>query len=92
VPPEGEKLSLREKADYDCVFWKNGCTVYESRPLQCRSFPFWESALLSPGSWKRLSCPGLGKGDLHSKEYIETCLAQQKAEPVLVREAPIYLC
>ena len=84
--PGGEKqLSLREKPGYDCIFWQNGCSVYQFRPLQCRTFPFWESTLSCPDAWKNLSCPGIGKGKLHSAEYIESCLAQRKAEPVLAR-------
>ena len=42
-----EYLSLIETAKYDCIFWKDGCSVYEARPLQCRAFPFWVDALSS---------------------------------------------
>src|SRR5574344_288995 len=34
-------LSLREKKNYDCIFWDNGCTVYGARPVQCSTYPFW---------------------------------------------------
>jgi Fe-S-cluster containining protein len=81
----GDQLSLREKAGYDCVFWEKGCTVYESRPLQCRTFPFWESVVYSAAVWKSIDCPGIDRGELHSREYIEACLARRMAEPVLVR-------
>ncbi|MDR2702637.1 MAG: YkgJ family cysteine cluster protein [Spirochaetaceae bacterium] len=84
---EGQKLSLKEKANFDCIFWQGGCTVYQSRPLQCRTFPFWETALRSPEAWKALSCPGAGRGELRSLEYIEDCLERRKAEPVMVRRA-----
>lgn len=40
--------SLREKENYDCIFWekenrngKGGCSIYKLRPLQCINFPFW---------------------------------------------------
>lgn len=46
-----EYLSLIETAKYDCIFWKDGCSVYEARPLQCRAFPFWVDALSSLDSW-----------------------------------------
>ncbi|GHV84977.1 zinc/iron-chelating domain-containing protein [Spirochaetia bacterium] len=87
VPALGgsEQLSLKEKSNFDCIFWQDGCTVYQSRPLQCRTFPFWESVLCSPHIWEGLSCPGTGHGQLHSREYIESCLAQRRAEPILVR-------
>ena len=50
-----ERLSLTEKANYDCSLWEDGaCTVYESRPLQCRSFPFWDANLASRMRGRRL--------------------------------------
>jgi Fe-S-cluster containining protein len=81
-----QQLSLREKTNFDCIFWKDGCTVYESRPLQCRTFPFWASSLVSPSVWKNLCCPGIGTGKLCSRDYIEACLEQRKAEPLLMRK------
>lgn len=41
------KYSLKEKKyldSYDCIFFDratNGCAIYEARPTQCRTFPFW---------------------------------------------------
>jgi Fe-S-cluster containining protein len=81
----GEQLSLKEKANYDCVFWANGCAVYEARPLQCRAYPFWKSMLVSRDAWEAMSCPGMGKGSLHSMEEIEVLLNQQRAEPIIER-------
>jgi Fe-S-cluster containining protein len=88
TPGGFSQLSLREKSNYDCVFWKDGCTVYKARPLQCRSFPFWPAVLGSPGVWESaaLSCPGMGKGPLHTKEQIETCLREQLNEAIITRE------
>jgi len=88
-PPGGfSQLSLREKSNYDCIFWKDGCTVYKARPRQCRNFPFWSSILESPGAWENaaLSCPGMGKGPLHGKEHIETCLREQVNEAIIIRD------
>jgi Fe-S-cluster containining protein len=68
------RVSLKEKPNLDCVFWGNdGCSVYEARPLQCRSFPFWASALSSRAEWEQTAerCPGIGRGQLHSREEIE---------------------
>ena len=86
--PDGEKqLSLREKPGFDCIFWQDGCTVYNARPLQCRTFPFWKSTLSSKKAWENQICPGIGNGTLHRAEYIENCLAERDAEPVLTRGA-----
>jgi Fe-S-cluster containining protein len=90
VPQGGgrERLSLKEKSNFDCVFWKDGCSVYEARPLQCRAFPFWPSIVHSSGAWKAAArdCPGMGQGKLHSVDAIQAWLEQQHAEPVIIRE------
>ncbi|MDR2070928.1 MAG: YkgJ family cysteine cluster protein [Treponema sp.] len=79
------RLSLKEKANYDCIFWKNGCTVYPGRPRQCRTFPFWPEILLSGETWGNagLSCPGIGKGKRYDRSYIELQLKEQQADPVI---------
>jgi Fe-S-cluster containining protein len=66
--------TLRERSNGDCVFFDRsaGCTVYEVRPRQCRTWPFWESNLASPQDWARTqsACPGAGHGKLISAEEI----------------------
>jgi Fe-S-cluster containining protein len=90
VPAEGgmDCLSLREQANFDCVFWKEGCSVYEARPLQCRTFPFWRSILISSESWSwaAASCPGMGKGALYPVDKIRSFLALRTAEPLVKRK------
>ncbi|MEX0818019.1 MAG: YkgJ family cysteine cluster protein, partial [Pirellulaceae bacterium] len=47
----GIRRSLREFPNGDCVFFdseKRKCTVYNARPRQCRTWPFWDSNLKSP--------------------------------------------
>jgi Fe-S-cluster containining protein len=62
----GDRLSLIEKPGGDCVFWDRsaGCTVYEARPVQCRTWPFWPENVESPEAWEHVTgvCPGAGKG------------------------------
>lgn len=72
----GTRLSLREYANGDCVFFdgeKRGCTIYPARPIQCQTWPFWSSNLSSPQMWEKLQrdCPGMGKGDFFPLEQIE---------------------
>jgi Fe-S-cluster containining protein len=45
----GYKYSIKErqlsKNNYSCIFFdleKKQCSIYEVRPTQCRTFPFWE--------------------------------------------------
>jgi len=61
------RKSLIEIANGDCVFLhgeSRTCTVYEARPLQCRTWPFWQSNLATPASWKEAQerCPGCRRG------------------------------
>ncbi len=81
-----QRISLKEKQNVDCIFWKDGgCSVYEARPLQCRSYPFWSSCVSSPEEWEHHArqCPGIGTGPLHSREEIESWLAQRIKEPFI---------
>ena len=80
------RLSLSETADYDCVLWNDGaCTVYESRPLQCRSFPFWDANLASPEAWSEAaaSCPGIGQGPVRRAVEIDYWLERRHDEPLV---------
>ena len=72
--------TLRDSASGDCVFYDRakGCTIYPVRPIQCRTWPFWHSNVVSEEAWRNTCevCPGSGKGDLISAEEI---LARVKA-------------
>lgn len=89
---KGNKVSLTEQQNGDCVFWKRGegCSVYEVRPTQCRTFPFWPEVVESPESWEeqREMCPGMGEGRRYSPERIAEVLAGQ-GETVPGRELPL---
>jgi Fe-S-cluster containining protein len=52
------------------------CRIYEKRPKFCRSFPFVPERLCAKETFERfsLSCPGIGKGRLHTREEIESML------------------
>ena len=72
----GVRRSLTERPGGDCVLLDaetRGCTVYEDRPRQCRTWPFWNSNLKSAASWDEAaeSCPGCNKGDLVPLEKIQ---------------------
>lgn len=80
-----EVLSLREKSNKDCILWDNGCSVYEARPLQCRTFPFWESVISSAEAWKITAsgCPGMNSGALHTGSAIEKCVKKRASQPII---------
>jgi Fe-S-cluster containining protein len=76
------RLSLKEKQNFDCIFWEqDGCRVYRQRPLQCRSFPFWASHMASARDWEGLkaSCPGVGRGKIHTRRAIVRWLSKQES-------------
>jgi uncharacterized protein len=65
----------------DCPFFKKGrCSVYEARPWQCRTWPFWPENM-NEEVWQReiaFSCPGVGKGRLYTSDEIEDILKKKK--------------
>jgi Fe-S-cluster containining protein len=71
----GLRKSLIEHENGDCVFFDSHtrkCTVYQDRPRQCRTWPFWASNVATPEAWKETCrfCPGSGRGKLHSAEQV----------------------
>jgi uncharacterized protein len=81
------RWSLNERLTehgHDCVFLvrdattgKALCTLYEARPQQCRTWPFWPENLKSPRAWRQAAarCPGMdegiaGRGKLYPIEAI----------------------
>lgn len=73
---EGRSLTEKRSAGgLDCVFLdresipgKAVCGVYEDRPAQCRTWPFWPSVIKTRAAWERArrTCPGMDKGKLHT--------------------------
>jgi Fe-S-cluster containining protein len=64
----------------ECMFLDGRrCSVYDARPTQCRTWPFWPENM-QPRSWANVAafCPGVGKGDVVPAETIVTLLRQQR--------------
>ena len=76
------------EGNYDCVFLKEipvepggeapeqprkVCSVYDARPLQCRTWPFWEGNLTSRRVWNQTArrCLGINEGRHFSPDEIE---------------------
>ena len=76
----------RRGDNYDCIFLKEidqtrddgvkfkkrVCSVYEVRPLQCRTYPFWPELIRTPTNWARAAkrCPGMNQGKRYAIERI----------------------
>ncbi|HZZ73248.1 MAG TPA: YkgJ family cysteine cluster protein [Pirellulales bacterium] len=76
VRKAGVRKTLTERENGDCILLDpqtKKCTVYEARPRQCRTWPFWDSNLRSPKAWQDCceACPGSGQGKLYSLESIQ---------------------
>jgi len=70
--------SLIERPNGDFTFLAKaeaggGCRIYPVRPLQCRTWPFWNLNLRSQNSWNEagVKCCGINKGEYHGFEEIE---------------------
>ena len=79
----GIRKSLVEFPNGDCVFFNTEtrkCTVYNARPRQCKTWPFWDSNLQTPEDWQHTCevCPGSGKGKLYQLGEIEEQRKQVK--------------
>ena len=68
------EISLREKKNEECVFFvrDQGCSVYEHRPRQCRTWPFWGGVVENQERWDEEAedCPGMNRGALHDAAEI----------------------
>jgi Fe-S-cluster containining protein len=71
---------LKDGEGPECIFLKNKrCTVYEARPVQCRTWPFWPE-VMGAKAWKKevaQFCPGVGKGPVRRPEEIQKTLDEQ---------------
>jgi hypothetical protein len=78
----GSRLSLKEYSDGDCILLDpktRKCLAYEGRPIQCRTWPFWNSNLENEAAWESTCevCPGSGKGKLYSLGQIQAAKSQK---------------
>lgn len=56
------------------------CRVYEARPVQCRTFPFWDE-MVDRGGWTaqaRASCEGLGRGPEWPRAEVEAAMREMR--------------
>lgn len=82
----GRRRSLLEHDNGDCEFLvqeadgKRRCGIYAVRPIQCRTWPFWQSTVKSPAAWAAASrgCPGMNHGTVHALPVIQAALAKNE--------------
>ena len=72
---------LLEKTELqgNCIFLKDKkCSVYDGRPSQCRTWPFWNENMNSK-VWNEnisINCPGVGKGKIVKARTIKKFLKE----------------
>ena len=67
---------------YDCVFLnrtaegKALCGIYDVRPTQCRTWPFWTENTATPSYWRNAAkkCPGIDHGTFYPADQIRIIL------------------
>ncbi len=60
VKNHGDGVPQIRMRDGHCTFLDGKkCSVYDVRPDQCRSFPFWPGLWNEPGKYKLANCEGL---------------------------------
>jgi Fe-S-cluster containining protein len=72
--PLGQERSLRFPEGRCTFLVDNQCSIYETRPRQCRTWPFWEENL-DADVWNKdvaAFCPGVGRGRLYTAAEIES--------------------
>lgn len=74
------RKALIDNIKGDCIFLdeKGRCELYEERPAQCRTFPWWPEIVRAKETWEHsgYDCPGIGCGETNSVEVIERGLKQ----------------
>jgi Fe-S-cluster containining protein len=76
---------IEQSSTKDCIFLREvegrkQCIIYQVRPSQCRTWPFWSENLSSPNAWNKTAqkCPGINRGKLYSFEHIRQIKANKK--------------
>jgi Fe-S-cluster containining protein len=76
---------IEEPLNRDCIFLhdsggRRGCVIYEVRPRQCRTWPFWVDNLTNAGAWNQAAqrCLGINRGKLYSFDEIQSIKKGEK--------------
>ena len=77
--PAGIALVDGPGGDCPLLDLEGRCRVYAVRPMQCRTWPWWRENINTPEGWAGAArrCPGIDKGETHSRIYIEAEAAKE---------------
>lgn len=72
---EGQRILIDKHNKVECIFLSDNykCEIYNVRPIQCKTYPFWTRIFKDRESlnYEKLHCPGFGQGKFYSKKEIE---------------------
>lgn len=63
---DGKYSLIEDEKNFDCIFLKdNKCSLYQARPKQCRTYPFWKEIIKDKDSWdkEQIHCEGINRKD-----------------------------
>lgn len=72
-------IGIQLKPDGACPFLLDEqCQIYQQRPAQCRSYPFWSEVVESRSGWQveAQRCEGMNRGEIVPLVQIERRLKQ----------------
>ena len=80
LPDKTMSLRLTDKGQCVLLDDNGHCSVYDYRPLQCQTYPFWPELILRKKDWVAESrrCEGIDQGPAVSLAYLEKQLQLQK--------------
>ena len=74
---------------FKLAYWDNKedrCHIYPVRPMQCRTYPYWDELVRSRAAWQRESCccEGIERGPVVARSHIERqLLCKIKRKPLI---------
>jgi len=80
VAKSENEFHLKQLKGHCSFLEQNQCSIYNVRPIQCRTWPFWPENM-KKGAWEKdvkKVCSGIGKGKLYTMHEISEILNSQK--------------
>lgn len=78
LPAIGKGVRITEQGYCSLLSSDKRCSVYEVRPLQCSSYPYWPEVMHSRATWnaEATRCEGINQGNAVKPEEIDSQLAR----------------
>lgn len=78
VPAEQGWWIIPVEEGHPCPFFtsEGTCTIHPVKPVQCRTYPFWEELVTDARAWEAEAafCPGIGQGRAYGVAEVKKLL------------------